>query len=81
MFEKMCEDKYPYIKKCKDCGFFYIDVDNNNVCSFCNNTEEGFEVRRLEYEKFLKEFKYKKNPIVTKEDLKEYARIWRFHVE
>lgn len=81
MFEKMCDDNYPYIKTCKDCGFLYIDVNNSNICSFCNNTKEGFENRRLEREEFLRSFKHNKNPHVSNEDLKEYIKAWRFYVE
>lgn len=57
-FEGMCTDcvakeileKYPYVKKCKNCGTIYFDDNNSETCTFCGGTEEGLNKRLVEHD-------------------------------
>jgi hypothetical protein len=81
MFDELCESNYPYVKKCNNCGLLYIDIKNNNVCSFCKNTEDGLNNRRLEYEEYLRSLEWRKKNTVTMDEFKEIIPYWYYFIE
>lgn len=52
-------DKYPYVKKCKDCGIIYFDDDNSGICTFCRGTDEGMNYRLEEHDRKRNEYRAK----------------------
>lgn len=43
-------EKYPYVKKCKNCGIVYFDDNKSETCTFCGGTEEGLQKRLAEHD-------------------------------